>query len=141
MTTWLFSTGTVYPWKKIAKSMNIAFFPLLDQLLEVGHFITAHEKIDMNNRPLLSGNSALSKKLLTGISVLGVRIQLKQGRINSVLFLYSSQRTEEFCGRLASTGYFCACIPYGQLTLGEMPCTCLWDIRLTLSRDGQCFQE
>ena len=43
--------------KKIAKSMDIAFLALLDQLFEVGHFITALEKNDMNNRPLLSATS------------------------------------------------------------------------------------
>ena len=36
-----------------AKSMDIAFLTLIDQLLEVGHFITALEMTDMNNRPLL----------------------------------------------------------------------------------------
>ena len=64
--------------------MDIAFLPF-DQLFEVEHFITALEKIDMNSRPLLS-HFALSEKSLKGISVLGVRVQLKQGRINSVLF-------------------------------------------------------
>ena len=39
--------------EQIAESMDIAFLALLDQLLEVGHFITALKKIDMNNRPLL----------------------------------------------------------------------------------------
>ena len=43
--------------EQIAKIMDIAFLALLDQLLEVGHFITAFEKIDMNNRPLLSATS------------------------------------------------------------------------------------
>ena len=40
--------------EQIAKSIDVAFLVLLDQLLEVGHFITALEKIDTNNRPLLS---------------------------------------------------------------------------------------
>ena len=40
--------------KQILKSMDIAFLALLEQLLKVGHFITGLEKIDMNNRPLLS---------------------------------------------------------------------------------------
>ena len=40
--------------EEIANSMDIAFLALIDQLLEVGHFITALEMIDMNNRPLLS---------------------------------------------------------------------------------------
>ena len=39
--------------EQIAKSIDIAFLGLLDQLLEVGQFITALEKIGMNNRPLL----------------------------------------------------------------------------------------
>ena len=47
--------------EQIAKSMDIAFFALLNQLLEVGHFIPALEMIDMNNRPLLSPTSALSE--------------------------------------------------------------------------------
>ena len=38
--------------EKIAKRMDIAFLVLIDQLIEVGHFITALEMIDMNNRPL-----------------------------------------------------------------------------------------
>ena len=45
---------------QIAKSMDIAFLALLYQLLEVGHFITALQKIvkiDMNDRPLLSATS------------------------------------------------------------------------------------
>ena len=33
--------------EQIAKSVDIAFLALLDQLLEVGHFITAIEMIDM----------------------------------------------------------------------------------------------
>ena len=33
--------------EQIAKSVDIAFLALLDQLLEVGHFITAFEMIDM----------------------------------------------------------------------------------------------
>ena len=37
---------------------------------------------------------------------------------------------------VAFLGYFFACIPYDQLTLGGMLCTCLWDIQLTLPRDG-----
>ena len=47
--------------EQIAKSMDIAFLALLDQLLEVGHFITALEMIDMNNRPLPSATSASSE--------------------------------------------------------------------------------
>ena len=43
--------------EQIAKSMDIAFLALLDQLLEVAHFITALEKIDMNYRSLLSATS------------------------------------------------------------------------------------
>ena len=46
------------PLEKIVKSMDIAFLALLDQLLEVGHFITALKKIDMNNKPLLSATSS-----------------------------------------------------------------------------------
>ena len=42
------------PLEQIAKCMDIAFLALIDQLLEVGHFITALEMINMNNRPLLS---------------------------------------------------------------------------------------
>ena len=38
--------------EQIAKSMDIAFLALIDQLLEVGHFITPLKVIDMNNRPL-----------------------------------------------------------------------------------------
>ena len=45
----------------IAKSMDIAFLALLDELLEDGHFITALEMNDMNNRPLLSATSALNE--------------------------------------------------------------------------------
>ena len=73
--------------EQIAKSMDIAFPALIDQLPEVGHFITPLEMIDMNNGPLPSATSALSQreKLLQGISLLGVRVQLKQRRINSVL--------------------------------------------------------
>ena len=44
------------PLEQIAKSMDIAFLALIDQLLEVGHFITTPEMIDMNNRPLLSAS-------------------------------------------------------------------------------------
>ena len=33
--------------EQIAKSMDIAFLALIDQLLEVGHFITALEMIDV----------------------------------------------------------------------------------------------
>ena len=40
-----------------AKSMDIAFLGLIDQLLKVGHFITPLEVIDMNNRPLPSATS------------------------------------------------------------------------------------
>ena len=43
--------------EKFSKSIDIAFLALLDQLLEVGHFITPLEKIGMNNRPLLSATS------------------------------------------------------------------------------------
>ena len=43
--------------EQIAKSMDIAFLALIDKLLEVGHFITALEVIDMNNRPLPSATS------------------------------------------------------------------------------------
>ena len=58
------------------------------------------------------------------------------GRIISVLlFLYSIQKT------LVSKGYFFTCIPYGPLMLGGMLCTCLWDIQLTLPRDGQLLQK
>ena len=39
--------------EQIVKSTDIAFLALLEQLFEVGHFITAFEQIDMNNRPLL----------------------------------------------------------------------------------------
>ena len=39
--------------EQIAKSMEIAFLALIDQLPEVGHFITPFEMIDMNNRPSL----------------------------------------------------------------------------------------
>ena len=38
--------------EQITKSMDIAFFALIDQLLKFGHFITPLEVIDMNNRPL-----------------------------------------------------------------------------------------
>ena len=118
--------------EQIAKSMDIAFLALIDQLPEVGHFITALEMIDMNNRPLPSATSLEPReKLLPGISLLGVRVQLKQRRINSVLLTARVLRWT-----LASKGYFCACIPYGQLTLSGMLCTCLWDIQLTLPRDG-----
>ena len=76
--------------------------------------------------------------LLQGISLLRVRVQLKQRRINSVLlFTYSTRRTARVLRwMLASKGYICACIPYGQLMLGGMLCTCLWDIQLTLPRGG-----
>ena len=40
--------------EKNVKKHGYCLLALLDQLLEVGHFITALEKIDMNNRPLLS---------------------------------------------------------------------------------------
>ena len=43
--------------EQIAKSMDIAFLALIDQLPEVGHFITPLEMIDMNNRPLPSATS------------------------------------------------------------------------------------
>ena len=43
--------------KQIAISIDIAILGLLDKLLEVGYFITPLEKIDMNNRPLLSATS------------------------------------------------------------------------------------
>ena len=43
--------------ERIAKIMDIAFLALIDQLLEVGHFITPLEVIDMNNRPLPSATS------------------------------------------------------------------------------------
>ena len=65
--------------EQIAKSMDIAFLARIDQLLEIGHFITPLEMIDMNNRPLLSATSLEPReKLLQGISLLGVRVQLKQ---------------------------------------------------------------
>ena len=86
----------------------------------------------MNNRPLPTATSLEPReKLLQGISLLGVRVQLKQRRINFVLLT-----TRVLRWTLASKGYFCACIPYGQLTLSGMLCTCLWDIELTLPRDG-----
>ena len=44
--------------EKNANSMDIAFLALLDQLLEVGQIITALEKVDINNRPLLSATSS-----------------------------------------------------------------------------------
>ena len=120
--------------EQIAKSIDIAFLALIDKLPEVGYFITPLEMIDMNNRtdPYLQP-LALSKreKLLQGISLLGVRVQLKQRRINSVL---PAARVLRWT--LASKGYFCACIPCGQLTLSGMLCTCLWDIQLTLPRGG-----
>ena len=50
---WLSLTGAM-SLEQIAKSMDIAFFALIDQLLEVGPFLTELEMIDMNNRPLLS---------------------------------------------------------------------------------------
>ena len=87
------------PLEQIAKSMDIAFLALLNQLLEVGHFITALEKIDMNNRPLLFSYFALSKMLLKGISVLGVSIQLNKEE--SILCFFSCipfEELKEFCG-------------------------------------------
>ena len=47
----------VCPWNKLQKSMEIAFLALINQLPEVGHFITPLEMIDMNNRPLPSATS------------------------------------------------------------------------------------
>ena len=43
--------------EQIAKSMDIAFLALIDQLFEVGHFITPLEVIDMDNRLLPSATS------------------------------------------------------------------------------------
>ena len=118
--------------EQIAQSMDIVFLALIDQLPEVGHFITPLEIIDMSNRPLPSATSLEPReKLLQGISLLGVRVQLKQRRINSVLL---TARVLQWT--LVSKGYFCACIPYGQLMLSGMLCNCLWDIQLTLPRYG-----
>ena len=50
--------------EQIAKSLDIAFLALLDQLLEVENFITPLEKIDMNNGPFTFSHFALSKNLL-----------------------------------------------------------------------------
>ena len=69
--------------EQIAKNMDIAFLALLDQLLKVGYFITALEMIDMT----CSHFAWEREKLLQGINLLGVKIQLKQGRIYSVLLL------------------------------------------------------
>ena len=84
----------------------------------------------------------LEQEVINSSSVLGVSIQLKPGRINSMLlFLYSIQRTERILWRiLDSKIYFCTCIPYGQLMLAGMLCTCLWDKQLLLPRDGQFLQ-
>ena len=43
--------------EQIAESLDIAFLALIEQHLEVGHFITTLEVIDMNNRPLPSATS------------------------------------------------------------------------------------
>ena len=43
--------------EQIAKSMDNAFLALIDQLLEVGHFITPLDVIDMNNGPLPSATT------------------------------------------------------------------------------------
>ena len=126
--------------EQIAKSMDIAFLTLLDQLLEVGHFITALEMIGMTwttNLYFQPLQPWAREKLLRSISLLGVRVQLKPGRINFVLLLCIPLK-ELWVLRwtLASKGYFCACIPYSQLTLDGMLCTCLRDIQRTLPRDG-----
>ena len=79
--------------EQIAKSMDIAFLALIDQLLEVGHFITALEMIDMNSRPLLSATSLeQGREVITRyLSLPGARVQLKHGRINSVInFMHST---------------------------------------------------
>ena len=63
--------------EQIAKSMEIAFLALIDQLPEVGHFITPLEVIDMNNRPLPSATSLEPEgEVITKLSLLGVRVQL-----------------------------------------------------------------
>ena len=86
----------------------------------------------MNNRPLPSATSLEPReKLFQGISLLVVRVQLKQRRINAVLL---SARVLRWT--LASKGYFFDCIPYGQLMISGMLCTCLWGIQLTLPRDS-----
>ena len=51
--------------EQIEKSVDTAFLALLDQLLEVGHFITALEMIDMNNRPLLSATCLEQGEVIT----------------------------------------------------------------------------
>ena len=88
--------------EQIAKSMEIAFLALIDQLPEVGHFITSLEMVDITTDLYLQP-LALSQreKLLQGISLLGVRVQLKQRRINSVLLTARVLRC-----MLASKGYF-----------------------------------
>ena len=94
--------------EQITESMDIAFLAHIDQLLEIGHFITAFEMIDMNNRPLLLATCLEPReKLLQGISLLGVRVQPKQGRINSVLpFMYFTRRTARVLRwMLGSKGY------------------------------------
>ena len=61
---------------ELAKSMDIAFVALIDQLLQVGHLIIPLEVIDMNNRPLPSTTSLeQGQMLLQVISLLGVRVQ------------------------------------------------------------------
>ena len=51
--------------EQIAKSMDIALLVLIDQLLDVGHFITALEMINMKNRPLLSATCLEQGEIIT----------------------------------------------------------------------------
>ena len=119
-----------------AKSIDIAFLALLDQFFEVGHFITALEKIDMKT-DLYSATSPWVRSH-------GLELGSSWNGEESIMFFYCIplKELEEFCGgcyRLQ--GIFCACIPYGQLTHSGMLCTCLWDIQLNLPKGGQLLQE
>ena len=78
--------------------MDIAFLALVDQLLEIGRFITALEMIDMNNRPLLSVTCLEQGEVITRYK-LGVWVKLKQGKINSVLlFMYCTLNCKSSAG-------------------------------------------
>ena len=62
----------VCPWNILQKSIDIAFLALIEQLLEVGHFITALETIDMNTDLYFQPLALSREKLLQGISFLGI---------------------------------------------------------------------
>ena len=141
--TWLFLNRHHMSLEWIAKSIDIAFLALLDQFFEVGHFITALEKIDMNTRPLLS-HLPLSKKSFEGETYL--ELESSWNEEESILcFFYCIQLGKRWksssVDSTTSKGYFFSCIPYGQLTHSGMLRTCLWDIQLNLPKSGQLLQE